>query len=328
MLAAAAVVAGCPDEDGVSRPGGDEGGGSPPGGDGGGGSPGGASDQEAECRALCERLAEVGLLCGRSELGGGVATCVDACAGAPEPPGLPDAAGLDCAALWAALPARQVLPCMCRPDPAAFPALAAGPLAACGGCHPAFVGEGGYEEVVRRIEDPYDPGGSSLFCNAAGCAAHPGGEVWAGAGACERRQVAAWVQGAAGPGDDCEAFDEPLDCVSACGDEPAPAAPCDAGGRDDAEDFCRFATDVQPALGDCAGCHGGAGGLTVSPADPGASYDALLPYIDRADPPQSLMLRRAAGEAHPALWQEAGCPYQAALHWIARTDRPPCPDGP
>lgn len=320
-MSAALLFSGCPDDDGPAT--------------------GAAADDRATgegegeasspCQQLCERLDAEELLCGGNDLGRSVSSCTLVCeGGAGVPEGL-DVAGVDCRTLTDALPDGLLLPCMCAPDPAGFAAITAGPLTACSGCHPSFVGEGGYDEVVGRIGDLLHPDEGSLFCNAMGCRAHPGQDAWKGSGSCEWRSLVAWVADAAPPGDDCEAFDEAVDCVTLCGDEPPAEVECEAGDQPDPEDFCRFVAQVEPGIvADCGGCHaGGMGGFQVTGGDSDANYAAALGKADREDPDASMILTApVGGGAHPEIWQAGACKMMATRAWIARAPAPDCVGGP
>ena len=323
-LAVVVLLGGCSDDDGPD-----------PRGAGEGGALAGEGEGEGEvvtepgCLQLCERLDTEGLLCGGSDVGRSVDICVRVCAGGGVPDGL-DIAGADCRTITDSLPDGMILPCRCPPAADGFQAIADGPVAACAGCHPDFTGNDGYDEVSRRVGDLLHPDEGSLFCNAMGCRAHPGGNVWGSPGSCDWRTILAWVADAAPPGDDCEDFETPVDCVGLCGDEPPPDGECDAGDQPDPEDFCRFVGEVEPGLvADCGGCHGGGmGGFAIAGGDSDANYEAALTKSDRESAAESLLLTKpVGGGGHPAPWTDVGCKFLATRAWIARAPAPDCIGG-
>ena len=321
-LAAAVLLIGCTDDDGEAPP--------PPamGGEGEGEAQGeGEGEADSACAALCERLDSEGLLCGGNDLGRSVNSCTTVCEGGSGVPDGLDVAGADCRTIADALPDGMVLPCRCAPAEDGFEAIKTGPLAACSGCHPAFVGDDGYSEVSRRIGDLLHPDESTLFCNAMGCKSHPPGDVWGGSGSCDWRAVLAWVADAAPPGDDCEDFDQAVDCVTLCGDEPPPEGDCDAGDQPDPDDFCRFVGEVEPGIvEDCGGCHaGGMGGFTVTGGDSDANYEQALAKSDRDNPDDSLLITKPlGGGGHPGVWGADACKTLATRAWIAKEAAPAC----
>ncbi len=253
-------------------------------------------------------------------------SCTDTCAGGG---GTPEGLDLeaDCRTLTSALPDGMVLPCLCAPDVSQFDAIAAGPIAPCVGCHPAFGEDSAYDEVVGRIADLLKVGESKLFCNAMGCSGHPGGDVWGGTGSCAWRTIAAWAVGAALPGEDCEDFDEAVSCVVQCGDEPPPEVDCDPGDHEDADDYCRFVAEVETkVIADCGLCHGtGSMGFSAKTGDSDANYAVALTKIDRDNPDDSTMLiKSTGGGGHPVRWSAEGCAFLATRAWIAKTEAPAC----
>jgi len=91
--------------------------------------------------------------------------------------------------------------------------------------------------------------------------------------------------------------------VTACGGS-TPAQPAAAETKPAAagQAGVSYAKDVQPIFNDnCAGCHGGAGGLTLT------SYDSLMaggakgPVIVAGSPDTSELYKRITGQSQPSM---------------------------